>query len=116
MIEAGIVGLGWWGKILVNSVQGKSGKIRFTKGTVRNPSKVQDFATEKGFELVPSYQDLLQDNAIDAVAIVIPHTLHEEYVTAAARAGKAIFVEKPFTLSKASAERTIAEVKQAMNL
>ena len=44
MINAAIVGLGWWGKVLVQSVQNKSDKIRFTAGAVRTPSKVADFA------------------------------------------------------------------------
>jgi hypothetical protein len=32
MIRAAIVGIGWWGRTLVNAVQGKSSAIRFTAG------------------------------------------------------------------------------------
>ena len=32
MINAAIVGLGWWGKTLVESVQGTSDDIRFVAG------------------------------------------------------------------------------------
>lgn len=113
MINAGIVGLGWWGQMLVNSVQGQSDKIKFTKGMVRNPDKVAEFTAEKGIEMVPSYSDLLQDSSIDAIVAVVPHSLHEEYVIAAAEAGKHVFVEKPFTLTKASAENAIRAVNNA---
>ena len=37
MINAAIVGLGRWGQNLVNSVQGKSDKIRFVAGVLRHP-------------------------------------------------------------------------------
>jgi hypothetical protein len=51
MINAAIVGLGWWGKVLVQSVQNKSDKIRFTAGAVRTPSKVADFAETPSMRL-----------------------------------------------------------------
>jgi len=35
MIRAAIVGIGRWGRTLVNSVQGKSSAIRFTAGHTR---------------------------------------------------------------------------------
>ena len=44
MINAAIVGLGRWGQNLVNSVQGKSDKIRFTTGVLRNPEKARQYA------------------------------------------------------------------------
>ena len=36
MIKALIVGLGGWGQVLVNSVQGKSDKIKFVYDLTRN--------------------------------------------------------------------------------
>ena len=38
MINAAIVGMGWWGKTLVESVQGSSDVIRFVAGASRTPS------------------------------------------------------------------------------
>ena len=37
MIDAAIVGLGRWGCSFVESVQGKSGRIRFVRGVETNP-------------------------------------------------------------------------------
>lgn len=104
MINAAIVGLGWWGQVLVNSVQGKSDKIRFTTGTTRTLSKAEDFANEKGFQLVASYEELLADPEVDAVVLATPHSLHRPQTEAAAAAGKHVFCEKPFTLFKEDAE------------
>jgi len=32
MIDAAIIGLGWWGKNIVNAVQAKSERLRFIRG------------------------------------------------------------------------------------
>ena len=46
MINAGIVGLGWWGKTLVEAVSGQSNDIRFVAGTTRTLSDdVKRFAS-----------------------------------------------------------------------
>ena len=108
MINAAIVGLGWWGQVLVNSVQGKSDKIKFTKGTTRTLSKAEVFAGEKGIELVASYEDLLDDQGVDAVVLATPHSIHRPQTEAAAAAGKHVFCEKPFTLYKEDAEAASA--------
>ena len=53
MIRTLIVGLGWWGKVLVNSVQNKSDKIRIACGLTKTSSDdAKRYANEKGFEFV----------------------------------------------------------------
>lgn len=42
-----------------------------------------------------------------------PHQQHAEQIIAASAAGKHVFVEKPFTLDKASAEASVAAAKKA---
>jgi predicted dehydrogenase len=113
MINAAIVGLGWWGKVLVQSVQNKSDKIRFTAGAVRTPSKVADFAEEQGFTLYDSIDPILADDAIDAVVYATPHSRHVDQIVATAKAGKSVFMEKPLTLTKAGAEEAVAATQEA---
>src|SRR5262245_58749906 len=111
MIRAAIVGLGWWGKTLVESTAG-SEAIRFVAGTSRTlSSEVEGFADEHDFRLVDSFEALLADHEVDAVALATPHSLHTSQVVAAAAAGKHVFCEKPFALTKADAE-TSAEATQ----
>jgi inositol 2-dehydrogenase len=57
------------------------------------------------------YRDLLSDPAVDAVVVMTPTKFHSEVVIAAARAGKAIFCEKPLSLDLEEAEQMRAAVK-----
>ncbi|MBF0277159.1 MAG: Gfo/Idh/MocA family oxidoreductase [SAR324 cluster bacterium] len=107
MINAAIFGLGKWGNILLDSVQGKSSKIRIAAVITRTVDKYEELAKEKGFSLVDNYHTVLENPDIDAVILATPHSLHEEHVKKAAAAGKHVFVEKPFTLTKSSAERAV---------
>lgn len=107
MINAAIVGLGRWGQNLVNSVQGKSDKIRFAAGVLRHPEKAQDFAVKHGFPLHDDYNKVLADPKIDAIVLATPHSSHGEQIIAAAKAGKHVFTEKPFTLTAKSATEAV---------
>ena len=107
MIRTAIVGLGRWGQNLVASVQGRSECIRFDAGTTRTSEKARDFAQAQGIALYDSYEKLLADAAIDAIVLATPHTLHAEQIIAAARAGKHVFAEKPFALTRQSAEAAV---------
>lgn len=113
MIRAAIVGLGFWGRNLVSSVQGISEKIKITKGTTRTLDKAQDFAKEQTFELVSSYEELLADTEVDAVLLATPHSAHLPQIQAAAAAGKHIFVEKPITLYKQNSEAAAQAARDA---
>ena len=107
MINAAIVGLGRWGQNLVNSVQGKSDKIRFVAGATRTISKARDYAAQQGFPLYDDYAKVLADPAIDAIVLATPHTQHAQQVIAAARAGKHVFTEKPFSLTLKEARAAV---------
>ena len=51
MFDVAIVGLGHWGRTLVDSVQGKSSKIRFIAAVTRTPANVEAYvsmAEQKG--------------------------------------------------------------------
>jgi len=113
MINAAIVGIGRWGQYLVTSVQGTSEHIKFTAGVTRTKSKAEAFCSEQGIDLRDEYAELLNDPSIDAIVLATPHTQHEEQIVAAAKAGKHVFTEKPFTLDRPSAERAVAACKEA---
>ena len=53
MINAAIVGLGWWGQTLVESVSGSSSKIRFVAGVARRATEpLEAFTREHGLAFV----------------------------------------------------------------
>jgi predicted dehydrogenase len=107
MINAAIVGLGGWGRNLVNSVQGKSDAIRFVAGATRTPARAKEYAAQQGFPLYDDYARVLADPKIDAVVLATPHTLHARQIIAAARAGKHVFTEKPFALTLKEAQAAV---------
>ena len=114
MIDAAIVGLGWWGKTLVEAVQQDSREIRFVAGTTRTKTpEVQAFADAQKFALVDSYEALLANPKVDAVVLATPHSMHAQQVIAAAEAKKHVFCEKPFALTQESAERAVNAMKNA---
>ena len=114
MLNAAVVGLGWWGKTLVESVQGQSDDIRFTAGATRTGSTdAQEFADAQDLELRASFEELLSDPDIDAVVLATPHSLHVAQIVAAAAAGKHVFCEKPLALTKAGAEQAVEATRMA---
>lgn len=114
MIKAAIVGLGWWGKTLVEAVQETSRDIRFVAGATRTRTpEVEEFAKAQGFELRAGFDDLIADPQIDAVVLATPTSAHLPQIKAAAAKGKHVFCEKPLALHKADAEEAIAAVREA---
>src|ERR1700756_1871554 len=99
MIDAAIVGLGRWGRTLVEAVQGKSDKLRFTRAVSRDPAQHRDFL-ETQHLLTRSLAGALPDHWIKALVLATPQTRHVDEVIAAASAGKAVFCEKPLALTK----------------
>jgi predicted dehydrogenase len=113
MIRAAIVGLGWWGKNLVNAVRGHDEVIRFTAAHTRHGEPVANFCREHGLRWVGDFDELLADPTLDAVVLATPHSAHAVQVIRAAAARKAVFVEKPFTLSVADAQSAIEATQRA---
>jgi predicted dehydrogenase len=117
MIRAAIVGLGRWGRSLVNAVTGKGGDedLLFVAGTTRTRAKAEDFCRAKQIKLVDSYDDILRDPDIDAVVLATPHSQHQVQALSAIAAKKHVFVEKPLTLDLGSA-RAVADAAHKSGL
>jgi predicted dehydrogenase len=113
MIRAAIVGLGRWGRSLVNAVAGNSDDIRFLRATTRTRASAEDFCRERQIALVDSYDEILGASDIDAVVLATPHSQHETQALAAIAANKHVFVEKPLTLDLASACAVADAARQA---
>ena len=107
MVDAAILGLGWWGQALVSAVQGKSERLRFVKAVVPDVAKRAAVAEQFGVALSASYSEVLCDPSIHAIVVATPHSLHVEQVVAAGRAGKAVFCEKPLSLTREGARQCV---------
>ena len=113
MIRAAIIGLGRWGRSLVNAVHGTTDDIRFVVGHTRTRAKAEEFCREKDVRLVDDFAAILSDPAIDAVVLATPHSQHAGQIKQAAAAGKHILVEKPITLDHASALAAVEATRKA---
>ncbi|MBX6426332.1 MAG: Gfo/Idh/MocA family oxidoreductase [Variibacter sp.] len=113
MIRAAVIGLGRWGRALVNAVHGKSDEIRFVAAHTRTPAAAEAFCRARNLPLLGSYEDILADRTIDAVVLATPHSQHAQQVLQAAAAGKHVFVEKPLTLDRASARAVVRAAEKA---
>ena len=113
MIDAAIVGLGRWGRTLVRAVQGNSKRLRFTHAVSRNPPRHADFTAPLGLQVAASLDAVLAVPEIDAIVLATPHSQHLGQVLAVAGAGKAVFCEKPLTLTKAEAIEAVAACRKA---
>ena len=78
MINAAIVGLGWWGKTLVESVQGTSHEIQFVAGATRTRlPRLQAFAEAQKFRArTRATRRCSPIPKVDAVVLATPHSLH----------------------------------------
>lgn len=113
MLNAAIIGIGWWGKNLVNAVQNRSERIRFVHGVSKEPENVREFAAQHGFRLTTELDEALADPRVEAVVLATPHSLHADQIVRVASAGKPVFCEKPLSLTRANAERAVAATRKA---
>ena len=111
MLDVAIIGLGWWGKILTQTLA-ESSKIRVTR-LFDLDEQGRKFADEAGVPFAGSFEEVLGDDGIDAVILATPHSFHESQIIAVSGAGKHVFCEKPLCLNRDSALRAIDAVTRS---
>lgn len=75
----------------------------------RDPERARRFAAKHRIRRVhDSYQDLIDDPAIDAVYNPLPNSLHAEWTLRAIAAGKHVLCEKPFAANADEADKVAA--------
>lgn len=111
-VRAAIVGLGRWGRNLVDANAGNpSSLLHLTHAATRSPQKAEEFCKGRGLRLLADFEDLLASPEIDAVVLATPHSQHVDQICRAAAAGKHVFVEKPLALELAHAEAAISAAR-----
>lgn len=79
----------------------------------RTMESAKRFTDVYGGKPYGSYEEMMQDPDVDVVYIATPHMVHEENVIMAAKYGKNILCEKPFTINRPSAERMFRAAEEA---
>jgi myo-inositol 2-dehydrogenase/D-chiro-inositol 1-dehydrogenase len=111
MIKIGIIGIGRIGKIHLENLCTRISGVKVL--AAMNPSEAgRAYAAQLNVPLVTANADeVLHHPEIDAVLICTSTNMHAEYIIRAAKAGKAIFCEKPIDLSLEKVKETLREVK-----
>ena len=112
-VRIALVGMGWWGKKMLDVLQAAPDEIRVVRAVEPNADTVADLCREKKITLSSDYADALNDPEVQAVVLATPHSLHGEQIAAAVAAGKHVFCEKPLALTKAEAEASVALCRDA---
>ena len=108
-----VVGLGYWGPNLVRVLNELAGAEVAAVFDVRTDSCSEIVKRYPTLRAATSYDELLEDDAIDAVAIATPVSTHYDLAAAALRAGKHVFVEKPLAGSTEEAIELIELARTA---
>lgn len=112
MINIGVIGYGYWGPNLLRNFAETPG-IAVSGVSDLDPKRLE--IVQKRYPAVKvttRYQDLLEDNAIDAIAVATPVNSHFELGMAALKAGKHLWLEKPMTETSQQARQLVDEAEK----
>jgi predicted dehydrogenase len=98
-VRTAVVGLGYWGPNLVRNLAELPAAQVAAACDLRTDRLEKIRRRYPGVQLLTSFERLLEDDSIEAVAISTPVASHHRLAAAALRAGKHVFVEKPLAAS-----------------
>ena len=114
MLNVGVIGLGRLGSVYARNVAQRVPNARLVAVADQKPELREQFARElNGVKVYENHLDLLNSPEVDAVAIVTSTSTHKQVVTDAAACKKAIFCEKPMSLSLEGAYEMLHAVQKA---
>ncbi len=109
----GVIGLGRLGSSYARYFNGRIDGATLVAVSDVNESAAASVAAELGVsKRYGRYQDLIADQDVEGVVIVSPTSTHREIVLEAAKQGKAIFCEKPLSISLEEAREMLRVVEQ----
>ena len=113
-LNIGLIGLGRLGRIYADYFARRIGQVNLLAVADAQGRLAESCARDLG---IPKWYedslDLVANKDIDAVVIVSPTHTHHDVVVAAAREGKAIFCEKPISLSLEETGLMVQAVEKA---
>jgi predicted dehydrogenase len=112
-VRVGVAGLGSWGPNLARNLDALPGCELAWCCDSSDEARDRARAAFPGARLTADLDDLLADDALDAVVLATPVPTHGELAVRVLEAGKDCFVEKPLALNAADAERAVAAAQTA---
>lgn len=112
IMKVAIMGAGVIARSMCKTILGMKAKgrpVELYAVASRNLDKAIGFARENGVRRAyGSYEQMLQDPAVDLVYIATPHSHHAEQMKLCIQYGKAVLCEKAFTPNLHQAEKVLA--------
>jgi myo-inositol 2-dehydrogenase/D-chiro-inositol 1-dehydrogenase len=112
-INLGIIGLGRIGKVHLTHATHHFPNCRVIAAARVHPEKKEWVARCGVSRFYDDFTSLVQDPDLDAIIIASPTGFHATHIEQAAKAGKAIFCEKPLDLSFSVVKKVVQTVKKA---
>jgi inositol 2-dehydrogenase len=112
-VGLGVAGLGRIGSLHAANVAGRIPLADLVHVTDVDAGRARATGERLGVEWSTAYEDLLRDDAVEAVVLATPTPLHAEMVEQAAAAGKHVFCEKPISLELPPTLRAIEAAREA---
>lgn len=109
MLNVAVIGLGWWGRIIVGLLA-QSQKLKVVHA-VDVSEGGRAFAQERGIRFSSALDEALHDPSVQGVVLCTPHTQHTDQILAVARAGKHVFCEKPLSMTRTDVLKAVAAVE-----
>lgn len=113
-INVGVIGAGSFNRSVHLPNMQKLGKVYYISAICsKTGSNTESIAEQYNASYATTdYKEILKDKNIDMVLVGTRHNLHTRIAINSARAGKAIFVEKPMALNKKELEELIVVLKK----
>ena len=113
-LNIGLIGLGRLGRVYAINLANRVPNANLVAVADRHADFAETFANDFGIpRWYKTHTDLLADKNVDAVVVLTSTQSHKEVVIDAARAGKAVFCEKPIAMSVEDAEEMLAVIARA---
>ena len=102
-----MVGLGYWGPNLARNFHAMPETTLAACCDASRPARERARTIVPSARMTDRVEDLLENDALDAIALATPVPTHAELAVRVLEAGKHCFVEKPLAQSVADAERAV---------
>lgn len=112
-LKIGLIGAGHHGRYIAPMIR-EAGNVSLRAAADISEEALDRAMAECGFPTgYALYQDMLEDEPLDAVIVATPHHLLYDACMAAIQAGKHLFVEKPMALNLSQGKEIVTAARQA---
>ena len=110
-LRLAILGCGAIARYHLDAIKGHVPRVRVTACIDNDADRAAEFATETGGEAFATLEAALDADAFDAIAILLPHDLHEATTLQCLAAGKHVMLEKPMAPTLEGCDRILAAAR-----